>query len=59
MLTYDEMKEAVDRGFIKGDTVKIIRRNGKIFDYVLPHEQVGRHEIVKLEKVADLLKELY
>ena len=34
MLTYDEFKEAMDNGFIKGDTVQIVRKNGKIHDYV-------------------------
>ena len=29
MLTYDEFKEAMDNGFIKGDTVQIVRKNGK------------------------------
>lgn len=29
MLTYDEFKEAMDKGFIKGDTVQIVRKNGK------------------------------
>ena len=27
MLYYDELKEAIDRGFIKGDTVQIVRKN--------------------------------
>ena len=35
MLTYDESKEAMDKGFIKGDTVQIVRKNGKVHDYVL------------------------
>ena len=26
MLTYDEFKEAMDKGFIKGDTVQIVRK---------------------------------
>ena len=34
MLTYDEFKEAMDKGFIKGDTVQIVRKNGKVHDYV-------------------------
>ena len=40
MLEYSELKEAVDNGFIQGDTVMIVRRDGKIFDYVLPGEVV-------------------
>lgn len=55
MLTYDEFKEAMDKGFIKGDTV---RKNGKIHDYVLDGERVEPHETLSLEKVSDIIKEL-
>lgn len=58
MLTYDEFKEAMDNGFVKGDTVQIVRKNGKIHDYVLDGEQVEPHEILSLEKVSDIIKEL-
>lgn len=44
MLYYDELKEAIDRGFIKGDTVQIVRKNGIVFDYVLPNEPVNPYE---------------
>ena len=50
MLTYDEFKEAIDNGFIKGDTVQIVRKNGKIHDYVLDGERVEPHETLSLEK---------
>lgn len=40
MLIYDEFKQAVDDGYITGDTVIIVRKNGQIFDYVLPGEPV-------------------
>ena len=58
MLTYDEFKEAMDNGFIKGDTIKIVRKNGKIHDYVLEGERVEPHETLSLEKVSDIIKEL-
>lgn len=58
MLEYEELKEAVDRGYIIGDTVNIVRRDGKVFDYVLPGEQVRSWEAVSEEKVEDVLKEL-
>lgn len=59
MLHYDELKQAVDDGYIKGDKVMIVRRDGKIFDYVLPGEVVRPWEIVTEESVADILDELY
>ena len=46
-MTYDEVLEAIGRGFIKGDKISIIRRNGKIHDYVLPGEKVEPGEIVE------------
>nr|WP_205397464.1 Paratox [Streptococcus lutetiensis] len=58
MLYYDELKEAINRGFIKGDTVQIVRKYEKILDYILPNEPVKPYEIVTTEKVADVLEEL-
>ena len=58
MMTYDEVMEAIERGFIKGDKISIIRRNGKIHDYVLPGEKVESEEIVEdLDVVLEELKE--
>lgn len=45
MLYYDEFKEAIDRGYIKGDTVQIVRKNGIVFGYVLPNELVEFYEL--------------
>ena len=58
MLYYNELKKAIDRGFIKGDTVQIARKNGIVFDYVLPNEPVKPYEVVATEKVSDVLEEL-
>jgi len=58
MLTYDEFKEDMDNGFIKGDTVQIVRKNGKIHDYVLDGERVEPYETLSLEKVSDIIREL-
>lgn len=58
MLYYEELKEAVDKGFVKGNTVQIVRKEGKIFDYVLPGEPVKDDEVVTMEKVDSVLQEL-
>ncbi|MBK5079675.1 MAG: Paratox [Streptococcus salivarius] len=58
MMTYDEVMEAIERGFIKGDKISIIRRNGKIHDYVLPGEKVEPGEIVEKEDLNAVLEEL-
>ena len=58
MMTYDEVMEAIERGFIKGDKISIIRRNGKIHDYGLPGEKVESEEIVEKEDLDVVLEEL-
>ena len=58
MMTYDEVMEAIERGFIKGDKISIIRRNGKIHDYVLSGEKVEPGEIVTEEDLKAVLEEL-
>ncbi|MCC9758278.1 Paratox [Streptococcus agalactiae] len=54
----DEFKEAIDKGYISGNTVAIVRKNGKIFDYVLPGEPVRLWEVATEEKVEEVLMEL-
>ncbi|HHJ0293014.1 TPA: Paratox [Streptococcus pyogenes] len=58
MLTYDEFKQAIDREYITGDIVMIVRKNGQIFDYVLPHEEVRNGEVVTIERISDVMAEL-
>ncbi|QWV87406.1 Paratox [Streptococcus parasuis] len=58
MLEYEELKEAVNNGYIIGNKINIVRRGGKIFDYVLPGEEVRPWEIVSEENVADVMREL-
>ncbi|HEP1456400.1 TPA: Paratox [Streptococcus pyogenes] len=58
MLTYNEFKQAIDNGYIAGDTVAIVRKSGQIFDYVLPNEKIRDWEVVTDEKVEEVLVEL-
>ncbi len=58
MLEFSELKQAVDNGFIQGETVMIVRRDDKVFDYVLPGEPVRSWEVVSEEKLEDVMKEL-
>ncbi|HGM9399611.1 TPA: Paratox, partial [Streptococcus pyogenes] len=48
----------IDDGYIVGDTVMIVRKNGQIFDYVLPHEEARNGEVVTEEKVEEVMVEL-
>lgn len=56
MLEYSELKEAVDNGYIIGSKVNIVRRDGKIFDYILPSEEVRPWEVVSEEKLEDVMR---
>ncbi|WP_073685823.1 competence regulator inhibitor paratox [Streptococcus salivarius] len=58
MMTYDEVMEAIERGFIKGDKISIVRRNGKIHDYVLPGEKIELGEVIIEEQLKHVLEEL-
>lgn len=57
-MTYEEVMEAIERGFIKGDKISIVRRNGKIHDYVLPGEKVEPGEVVTEMDLKTVLDEL-
>ncbi len=57
-MTYDEVMEAIERGFIKGDKISIVRRNGKIHDYVLPGEKIELGEVIIEEQLKHVLEEL-
>lgn len=56
MLEFSELKQAVDDGYIQGETVMIVRRDGKVIDYVLPGEPVRPWEAVSEERVVDVMK---
>lgn len=58
MLYIDEFKEEIEKGYISSDTVMVVRKNGKIFDYVLPGEPVRLWEVATEEKVEEVLMEL-
>ena len=58
MLHYDELKQAVDNGYVKWDEVSVVRKEGKIFDYVLPNEPVRPWEVVTVESLSEVLSEL-
>lgn len=57
-MTYDEVMEAIEKGFIKGNKISIVRRNGRIHDYVLPGEKVEPGEVVTEMDLKTVLEEL-
>lgn len=49
--------EEIEKGWF-GDTVKVVRRNGRVFDFVLEGEKVQPHEVVSIEKLDDVMAEI-
>ena len=49
--------EAIEKGWFV-DTVKVVRRNGRVFDFVLEGEKVQPHEVVSIEKLDDVMAEI-
>ncbi|KIS17956.1 competence regulator inhibitor paratox [Streptococcus equi] len=40
------------------DTVNVVRKNGKIFDFVLDGEKIQPHDVVSIEILDDVIKEI-
>lgn len=39
-------------------TAKVVRKDGKIYDFVLDGEEVRPHEIVTVESMVDIISEI-
>ncbi|HEM3471357.1 TPA: hypothetical protein U1B27_000057 [Streptococcus suis] len=50
-------EEAIENGWF-GETVTVVRRDGEIFDFVLPGEPVRPCEVVSEDKLVDVMREL-
>ncbi|MDW8575031.1 hypothetical protein Q7V23_02900 [Streptococcus suis] len=55
--TYYIFVEGIENGWFS-DFVQVVRKDGKIFDFVLPGETVQPHEVVSIEKLDDVIKEI-
>lgn len=40
------------------DTVNVVRKNGKVFDFVLEGEKVQPHEVVSIEDLDSVINEI-
>ncbi|WP_409374359.1 hypothetical protein [Streptococcus suis] len=49
--------EALENNWLS-DTVTVVRKNGKIYDFVLTGEQILEYEVVSKESLALVLQEL-
>ena len=50
-------EEAIEKGWLK-DTVRVVRKDGRLFDYVLDGEEVRPHEKVTVENLDSIMQEL-
>lgn len=50
-------EEALEKGWLK-DTVRVVRKDGRLFDYVLDGEEVRPHEKVTVENLDSIMQEL-
>lgn len=41
-----------------GDTVNVVRKNGKVFDFVLEGDKVQPHEVVSIEDLDSVINEI-
>ncbi|WP_375708675.1 hypothetical protein PJ261_06705 [Streptococcus dysgalactiae] len=49
--------EGKSKGWFE-DTVNVVRKNGKIFDFVLDGEKIQPHDVVSIEIFDDVIKEI-
>lgn len=49
--------EGKSKGWFE-DTVNVVRKNGKIFDFVLDGEKIQPHDVVSIEILDDVIKEI-
>ncbi|HFI0113897.1 TPA: hypothetical protein ACGPA6_000280 [Streptococcus suis] len=49
--------EALENNWLS-DTITVVRKNGKIYDFVLTGEQILDYEVVSKESLARVLEEL-
>ncbi|CZA71830.1 TPA: hypothetical protein VCA04_001853 [Streptococcus suis] len=49
--------EALENNWLS-DTITVVRKNGKIYDFVLTGEQILDYEVVSKESLALVLEEL-
>ncbi|MGT2911390.1 competence regulator inhibitor paratox [Streptococcus cameli] len=55
----NDLYRAVVTGEIDRSNVRIVRKNGKIVDYLLPEETISENEEVEIMKLEDLLAEMF
>ncbi|APS24703.1 TPA: hypothetical protein U3O24_001362 [Streptococcus agalactiae] len=59
MLDLNDFMKEVKSGRISKDSIRVVRLNGVIIDYVLPQESVSENEVVEVMTLNDMVAEIF
>ncbi|MFU2223151.1 hypothetical protein [Streptococcus pluranimalium] len=59
MIDLNDLHKHISKGKLDKHNVPIIRRQGKIVDFLLPNEPIKNDEIIDTMSISKLLKEVF
>ncbi|WP_367783337.1 hypothetical protein AB1395_09655 [Streptococcus pluranimalium] len=59
MIDLNDLHKHISNGKLDKHNVPIIRRQGKIVDFLLPNEPIKNDEIIDTMNISKLLKEVF
>lgn len=59
MIDLNDFLEVIKSGEIEKDRVTVVRKQGMIVDYVLPHETVRENEVAEVMDLRAIVSEIF
>lgn len=59
MIDLNDLLEAVNRGQVVRDQVRVVARNGKIVDFLTTEDQPRGHEDIRVMSLIDVLQSVF
>lgn len=59
MIDLNDLHKHISNGKLDKHNIPIIRRQGKIVDYLLPNEPIKNDEIINIMDLSTVLKEVF
>lgn len=59
MIDLNDLHKHISNGKLDKHNIPIIRRQGKIVDYLLPNEPIKNDEIIDIMDLSKVLKEVF
>ncbi|WP_438832184.1 competence regulator inhibitor paratox [Streptococcus pluranimalium] len=59
MIDLNDLHKHISNGKLDKHNVPIIRRQGKIVDYLLPNEPIKNDETIDIMEISNILKEVF